>query len=50
MAESEPTTEHSDGDGVQAVEFTAAGVREGFVAGFPVAVGVGVVLAVRNVL
>jgi 4-azaleucine resistance transporter AzlC len=40
LAEGEPTTEHSDGDGVQSVDFTAAGVREGFVAGFPVAVGV----------
>ncbi|MCD2202176.1 AzlC family ABC transporter permease [Halobacterium sp. KA-6] len=40
MAEGEPTTEHSDRDGVQSVEFTAAGVREGFVSGFPVAVGV----------
>lgn len=40
MSEAEPTTEQREEDGVQSVEFSAAGLREGFVAGFPVAVGV----------
>lgn len=38
--EASAASEHADGDGVQSVSFTAAGFREGFVAGFPVALGV----------
>ncbi len=42
MAEADQSAERpgQDTDGVQSVEFTAAGLREGFAAGFPVAVGV----------
>ncbi|NIB98862.1 AzlC family ABC transporter permease [Halobacterium sp. R2-5] len=43
MAEAEPAAERRERDAdddVQSVEFTAAGFREGFVTGFPVAVGV----------
>ncbi|MGB9963711.1 AzlC family ABC transporter permease [Halobacterium sp. CBA1126] len=40
MAEADQSAKEQDADEVQDVEFTAAGVREGFAAGFPVALGV----------